>query len=306
MKTLILSVFLLITNIYNAYSIETKIIHNIQNEIITNIDIKNEFKYLSVLNSNLKELDKETIFNISNQSIIREKIKKIEVLKNFKDLRIEDEYLNQLLKNIYLRLKLKSIDEFSNYLKNYNLSLTSIKKKLIIDALWNQLIVIKYKNQITIDEEKIKEKIRSNTNDKEKEYELSEIIFEIKNKNEIQTKYNQILKNIDESGFENSASLYSFSDSAKIGGDIGWVKEKSISKKIKSNIKNLDVGEISKPIILSNGVLLLKIRNIRNSTIKIDFEVELTKAINFEKNRQLSQYSKIYFNKIKKNLEFNE
>ena len=306
MKTLILSVFLLITNIYDTYSIETKIIHNIQNEIITNIDIKNEFKYLSVLNSNLKELDKETIFNISNQSIIREKIKKIEVLKNFKDLRIEDEYLNQLLKNIYLRLKLKSIDEFSNYLKNYNLSLTSIKKKLIIDALWNQLIVIKYKNQITIDEEKIKEKIRSNTNDKEKEYELSEIIFEIKNKNEIQTKYNQILKNIDESGFENSASLYSFSDSAKIGGDIGWVKEKSISKKIKSNIKNLDVGEISKPIILSNGVLLLKIRNIRNSTIKIDFEVELTKAINFEKNRQLSQYSKIYFNKIKKNLEFNE
>ena len=306
MKTLIFSVFLLITNIYDTYSIETKIIHNIQNEIITNIDIKNEFKYLSVLNSNLKELDKETIFNISNQSIIREKIKKIEVLKNFKDLRIEDEYLNQLLKNIYLRLKLKSIDEFSNYLKNYNLSLTSIKKKLIIDALWNQLIVIKYKNQITIDEEKIKEKIRSNTNDKEKEYELSEIIFEIKNKNEIQTKYNQILKNIDESGFENSASLYSFSDSAKIGGDIGWVKEKSISKKIKSNIKNLDVGEISKPIILSNGVLLLKIRNIRNSTIKIDFEVELTKAINFEKNRQLSQYSKIYFNKIKKNLEFNE
>ena len=306
MKTLIFSVFLLITNIYDTYSIETKIIHNIQNEIITNIDIKNEFKYLSVLNSNLKELDKETIFNISNQSIIREKIKKIEVLKNFKDLRIEDEYLNQLLKNIYLRLKLKSIDEFSNYLKNYNLSLTSIKKKLIIDALWNQLIVIKYKNQITIDEEKIKEKIRSNTNDKEKEYELSEIIFEIKNKNEIQTKYNQILKNIDESGFENSASLYSFSNSAKIGGDIGWVKEKSISKKIKSNIKNLDVGEISKPIILSNGVLLLKIRNIRNSTIKIDFEVELTKAINFEKNRQLSQYSKIYFNKIKKNLEFNE
>ena len=93
-------------------SIETKIIHNIQNEIITNIDIKNEFKYLVALNNSLKELDKEKILSISNESIIREKIKKIEILKNFKELKLDKDYYELLLKNIYSRLKLKSISEF--------------------------------------------------------------------------------------------------------------------------------------------------------------------------------------------------
>jgi len=287
-----------------AQSIETKIIHNIQNEIITNIDIKNEFKYLVALNNSLSELDKEKILNISNESIIREKIKKIEISKNFKELKLNEDYSALLIKNIYSRLNLKSLSEFKMYLKDYGLVIDDINKKITIDGLWNELIIKKYGSKVTINKVKIRKKILENRKLKSKEYQLSEIIFEITSKEEIKKKYNEIVKSIKEIGFKNSAAIFSISDSAKIGGDIGWINENSLNKKIKKNINSLQIGEITRPIILPNGLLILKLINTKNIKTTIDIENELKKAINYERNRQLNQYSKIYFNKIKKNLDF--
>jgi len=289
-----------------AKSIETKIVHIIQNEIITNIDIKNQFKYLLALNNNLKELDKEKIFRISNESNIREKIKKIEILKNFKKIEISDDYLSLVLKNTYTILNLKSLDEFELYLKDYDLNMSDVKEKFIIDALWNRLIMKKYASQVTINEKKIEKKVITNNKKKSKEYRLSEIIFEIANKEEINKKYKEIVKSISEKGFKNSASIFSISDTSKIGGDLGWISESSLNNEIKEKINRLKIGEISKPIVLSNGILILKITNSKKSKIKIDFKTELKRAINYERNRQLNQYSKIYYNKVKKNLEFND
>ena len=302
-KILILLFFLTFNPVL---SIETKIIHTIQNEIITNIDIKNEFKYLVALNNSLKELDKDKILNISNESIIREKIKKIEISKNFKEIKINEEYLDMLLKKIYSRLNLKSIDELEIYLKNYDLEISDIKIKITIDALWNELIIQKYSSKISVNETKIRKEILKNNKVQSKEYQLSEIIFEITSKEEIQKKYDEVIKSINDIGFKNSAAIYSFSESAKIGGDIGWINENSLNNNIKKNISNLQIGELTKPIILSNGILILKLANIKNKETAIDLENELKKAINYERNRQLNQYSKIYYNKIKKNLNFDE
>jgi peptidyl-prolyl cis-trans isomerase SurA len=304
MKNYFFILFMCIT-LNNAESIETKIVHTIQNEIITNIDIKKQFRYLVALNNSLKELDKEKILNISNESAIREKIKKIEISKNFKEIKLNEDYSEHLLKNIYSRLNLKSINEFEMYLKNYDLKIIDIKTKITIDALWNQLIIKKYSSKIVIDEASIKKEILKNNKNQSKEYQLSEIIFEVENKEEIKEKYKEVVKSINEIGFENSAATYSFSESAKIGGDIGWINENSLNNSIRKNISILKVGEFTKPIILSNGILILKLMNTKNSETTIDIESELKKAINYERNRQLNQYSKIYYNKIKKNLDFN-
>ena len=303
-KKILIYLIILICN--QAQSIETKIIHNIQNEIITNIDIKNEFKYLLALNNALKELDEEKILNISNESAIREKIKKIEISKNFKEIKLNEDFSKLLLKNIYSRLNLKSINEFETYLKNYDLKIIDIKKKITIDALWNELIIKKYSSKVLINEAAIKKELLKNSKIQSKEYQLSEIIFEVENKEEIEKKYKEVVKSINEIGFKNSAATYSFSESAKIGGDIGWINENSLNNNIRKNISSLKVGEFTKPIILSNGILILKLINTKNSETTIDIENELKKAINYERNRQLNQYSKIYYNKIKKNLDFNE
>jgi len=304
MKNYLLIIFLCCA-FSDVKAIESKIIHNIGGEIITNVDIKREFKYLIALNNSLKELDRKKILNISNESIIREKIKKIELLKNFKEIKLSEDYYKLLLKNIYSRLNMKSIDEFEIYLKDYDLTINDIKTKITIEALWNELITQKYKNQISIDEAKIKKEILKNTKVQLKEYQLSEILFEVKNKEEIQKKYNEVVKSINEIGFENSAAIYSFSESAKIGGDIGWINESSLNNNIKRNINGLQTGGITKPIVLSNGILILKLVNSKNIETTIDIESEFKKAINYERNRQLNQYSKIFYNKVKKNLDIN-
>ena len=303
MKIFIL-IILTILAFNKVNSIESKIIHKIQNEIITNIDIKNQFKYLVALNNSLKELDKGKILSISNESIIREKVKKIEISKNFKEMSLSEEYLDFQIKKTYSRLNLNSTNEFQLYLKDYNLVLEDIIKKITIDTLWNELIIKKYANQIVIDEEKIQKELSKNTNIQSREYFLAEIVSDIKNKEEIDIKYKKIIKSINEIGFENSASIYSFSDTAKAGGDIGWINENSLNNEIKKKIKNLKIGEVSKPITLANGILILQIKDTKTTEIKIDMKAELKKAINYERNRQLSQFSKIYYNKVKKNLEF--
>lgn len=289
-----------------ASAIETKIIYKIQDEIITNIDIKNEFKYLLALNNKLKNLNEEKIFLISKESIIKEKIKKIEVSKNFQNLEINERYTDALLKNIYSSLNLKSLDEFSLYLKPYNLNLEDIRKKIVIDALWNELVIRKYDSKIEIDEQKLKKILMKNKKDKTKEYHLSEIVYEVKNKNDIDQKYQKIKKSISEIGFENSASIYSISKTSKIGGNIGWIPEKLLSVEILQNISKLNMNNISKPIIISGGILILKVKETKEIVTEIDYDKELKKLISYERNTKLNQYSKIYFNKIKKNIGFNE
>ena len=305
MKILIIVIFVSSLFLKNTKAIESKIVHNIENEIITNIDIKNEFKYLLALNDNLRELDKKIILDISNNSIIREKIKQIELLKNFKEIIIDNDYMDAYLKNIYLGLDLNSLEEFEYYLNKYDITLKNVKKKISIELLWNDLIIEKYSNQIKINKEQIKRQLQNKDTTKVKEYQLSEIVFNVETKNDIEKKYIEITKSINKIGFENTASIYSISDSAKIGGEIGWINENLINTKIKKNIDTLQIGEISQPIILPNGILILQIINIKNSEMKIDIEVEYNKAINFEKNRQLNQFSIIYFNKIKKKFGFN-
>ena len=303
---ILLSIIFFLLNFNYTQAIEIKIIHNIQNEIITNIDIKNEYKYLLALNNKLQELDKDRILNIANNSIVRETIKKVELKKFFKRLEINPDYLNLLLKNIYERQGLKSIKELEAYLKNYDVNYNVFKEKIIVDALWNELISKKYGAQVVINKDLINKKIANKANNQKKEYRISEIFFEIKKQDEIQKRYNEIIKNINEKGFENTASLYSFSESSKVGGDIGWINEASLNNQIKQKFIELKNGEISKPIIKSGGVLILKIADTRNIIIKTDYKLEFKKAINYEKTRQLDQYSNIYFNKVKKNLEFDE
>ena len=303
-KILTLIFIILFPNI--IFGIESKIIYRIENEIITNIDIKNEYKYLITLNSNLKNLNKDKVFDIATKSIIKEKIKKNEIINNFKNLDIDNEYIEGVIKSIYTKLQLESKEEFINHLKKNNLRFNDIKKKIKIEALWNRLILEKYSQKTNINLDKIKSKILENSETKSKTYLLSEIIFEVVDKDDINRKLEEIKLNIEEIGFENTASTYSISDSSKTGGSIGWINENTMSNKIKLKLSNIEIGELTKPIIVPGGILVLMIVDVKEDTKKIDLANELKKRVNTERNKQLNQYSKIYFNKIKKNLQISE
>ena len=272
----------------------------VDEKIITNIDIKKESDYLMILNPKLSSLEDKKINDIAKKSLINEIIKKNEIEKFF-DFSEENSIEDKLLNNLYDRLNTNK-SEFEDLLsqkKNY--SIKEIKEKLKIEVFWNDLIYFKYNQQIKIDKNKLLKKIEDTSYNNKKEFLLSEIIFEKDKEQNLSTLINNINSSILEIGFDNTANIYSISDSSKFGGKIGWVDETNLSKVVIDEIKDKKKDEFSKPIQIGNNYLILMVNDIRNKKILIDKENELEKLIEYERNKQLNQFSKIYFNKAKIN-----
>ena len=299
--------YVIIFFIFNtsSNSLENKILIKIENQIITSLDINNELKYLVALNPNLKNLKKNDIIQLSKRSILQEKIKKIEIEKNFKNPKIPQKFLEQILQNVYSRIGLTNLEDFKKYLIRNDVDFENVKNKLEIEALWNELILIKFSSRIKINKKKLRNRIENNTKFL-KLYLLSEIFFEVSNLKELDIKFQEISQAINNKGFDFAALKYSMSSTSNLGGKLDWINENSLNKKIRAEIKNLKINDFTKPINVPGGFLILQINDIKSTEVKIDVEKELKKLENYEKNNLLNQYSKIYFNKAKKDLEINE
>ncbi len=305
MYRLIFYYFLIIFLLFGkANGTENKILFKIDNKIITSIDISNEINYLASLNKNILDLKKEKIFEIAKNSLIKEKIKEIELLKVVKKIEINEIDFNSLILPLYKKNGINSIDELKQYFILNSLNIEAIKKKIAINAIWNQMIYQKFSKNLNINKEEIRKDLL--INDKQKEFLLSEIFFELKENEKINEKFNLIKNIIDEKGFSDAAMIYSVSDTSKTGGDLGWVKEKSINPKIMEKILSLNEGEFSNPITLPGGFLILKVSQIREASIEVDIENEIEKVVKIKMNEQLNQFSNIYLNRIKKDTVINE
>ena len=194
----------------------------INNEIITNIDIENEYKYLVALNKSLNNLDKQTVLELAKNSLQKEIIKKIELNKIYK-LNQKNDSVNLMIINIYKDLGLNSEEEFKNYLKDLGLNFKEIYKKIEIETVWNQMIYQRYKEKVVIDEQILKNKILQNKKKDRNLLLLYEIVFDFKNKDEINKKYEEILESIKIKGFEETVIKYSISNTKMKSGLVGWV-----------------------------------------------------------------------------------
>ena len=304
-KILIYSILIFFSYNNIVFGLENKILVKIENQIVTSLDLNNEYKYLISLNPNIKNLAQEEIIKFSKKSIIQEKIKKIEIEKNFKNIKLTQEFLEQILKNVYSRIGLSSLEDFKKYLIKNNIDYENVKNKLEIEAFWNELILIKFSSKIKINEKELRDRIKNN-NKFLKSYLLSEISFEVSNLKELDNKYQEITNAINNKGFNFAALKYSVSPTSNFGGKLDWINENSLNKSIRSAINSLEINDFTKPINVAGGFLILQINDIKNTKIEIDIEKEFKKLENYEKNNQLNQYSKIYFNKVKKDLEISE
>ena len=291
--------------IFPSFS-KINIFATVDDEIITNYDILKEGRYLIVLNPNLKNLSKKQISDLAKESLITEIIKKKEISKLI-DINKKNPFVEDYLSNLLIRLGYENKNNFKDdLLKNKTYSIKEIKSKIKIELFWNELIFTKYNNQVKINEKIILEKINKLKGNKKKEFFLSEIVFNKKNNQDIEELISQIKQSINEIGFENTANIFSISDSSKFGGKIGWVEEKSLSKKIYEKIKDLKANEYSNIIKLENNYILLKVDKIKITETKIDKKKEFQNLLQTERNKKLKKYSLIYFNKTKSNYIINE
>ena len=302
-KLYIIVIFTIILNIQNLTALENKILFKIDNEIITTIDIYEEIKFLKVFNPEINSLSDVELFEISKNRLIKDKIKKIEIMKFVRELKVDDKFLLKLVEKKYSRLNINSIKNFEKYLKKENLNVEIVKEKFIIELMWNDLIYQKFNKKVVIDKERIKNEISQNSQKKfQKEFLLSEIVFNVANKDEFNNKYQKILLDIEKVGFKKTALIHSNSDTATNGGLIGWVKEVNLNKRLKKVISELKPGQFSKPVRTSSGFIIIKIDEEKEYVSKFNLADKIDEIIRFKTNEQLNQFSNMYLNKLKKNL----
>ena len=306
-KKLIIFVYIFFSlSNYSLSQINFEIVMKINNEIITTFDVEQEMNYLLALNPQLKKLENKELKILAKRSIIKEKIREIEILK-YNELKIENFQFEKYISNLIRSLDFSNQDEFMNYLMNFNVSIDYLKKKILIENEWKSLIYAKYIDSIKINKLKLNEKLDSISKNKSLlEYNLSEIVFKKKNDISFIELTDEIAESIQNVGFENTANLYSISDSSKVGGKIGWIKRNNLSKEIINNLISLDKNSYSKPIKIGNNYLILKINDVRNVSVKINKNEELEKMIMIETSKQLDKFSNIFFNKIKLNSKISE
>lgn len=304
LKYLNVSLLILCLMFSKGITLENKIILKINDEIITSIDIFNEIENLKFFNKNLNQLDNEEIYKIAIQSITKHKIKKNEISKFFENVDVQNEdYLNEVMENSYKNLGFQDVKTFKNELRNKKISFENFKEKIEIDILWSQLIYSKYYNKIIIDEKKLKKQINSLLNETNNLLNLREIIFEVSDMEEIETKFNLITNDIQKLGFEGAALKHSISNTSVNGGNLGWINERSINKEILNELKIISIKSITKPFRVQSGFLILQKFDEREIQKEINEEEELKKLIDFEKNQQLNNYSNLYYNKVKKSFK---
>lgn len=292
------TIFYLILSYWSFSFAEVNIVAKINKNIITNYDLKKEISYLLILNNSLKLLKDNEIEEIAKKSLINQIIKKEELIK-FTNLSNEKVNIQLFLNRLLANLGIDSLESFNELLKKENsYSLSEIENKIMIEALWNNLIYEKYKNFIKIDNDKIIKRINILENEDIKEFLLSEIIFSKKKGETSEKLFNNIKTSINEIGFKNTATIFSNSESSKLGGLIGWISENNLSNEILIELNKLKKGQISNVIKIENNFIILKIDDIKISKRTINKKAEFDKIVEIEKNRQLAKYSRIYFEKI--------
>ena len=289
--------------IINVYSNEVKILYKVNDSIITNYDIFEEVNYLVSLNTNLEQLNKKQLSSNAEKSLIREIIKKDEISKFYQinyEEELKSEKIEIIIANFSEKMGFKSNQEFQDYLRIKNININDLKKKFVIESFWNQLIFDKYRNFVKIDRDKIEKNLEKLIKDNSEilSFNLSEIIFLEKNRKEIEKKSLEIITSIKNIGFKDTAVIHSISESSKLGGEIGWINQNQISKKIFLAIKDLEIGEFSKPIIASSGIIFLKVNDKKKISAQIDKEKEMKRLFSFERDRILNEYSIIYYKEI--------
>ena len=303
--TILVLIFFLLNN-FSYSKINLQIIMKINDQILTTFDLEKESNFLLALNPKLKEISKNDLIEIAKKSMIKETIRKSEILK-YKELNLENNQVNDVLNTMIQNLNYSNQSQFENYLNNFNISIDYIKKKIEIENEWKNLIYAKFFKSVKIDKNKLINKIEKL--DKKEfflEYNLSEIVFVNKQDASTEEQSKKILESIENNGFENTANLYSTSDSSKLGGKIGWIKENNLSLEINRELNNLKKSSYSEPIKIGNKYIILRINDIKETAIEIDKEKELNKMIIIETSKQLDKFSNVFYNKVKLNSVISE
>ena len=302
-------IFLLQSQILFA-DISNKIVVTVGNLPITLYDLKQEVKLLSILNpGKLENQSIEDLQSLGIESLTIKKIKEQEIKKNQLDNTEDEEFIEYEISRVLKSLNMDKPALERVFAEN-QLEIADLKNHILIEIKWNRLVYAIYKNKIKIDEESVNKKVeeysmKENSYD---EYFLSEIIVPVSDSQNPNDVYQKVKSRLLSEKFENVAREISISQTRDAGGEVGWVSEKTIAEIVIKKIEDLNVGEITNPILIPEGIMIIKLNNKREIKNKINKDQLKRKIILNERDKILTTYSKMYLNKLKSNtmIEIND
>ena len=273
----------------------------IGNKPITKSDIVNEIKIILILNNESYSEDKrDRLHQAAVKAIIKRTVKQIEIEKNTSFLKINRKDLEVELDSLASNINM-DLDTLKNICESNALDFSLIEDQIKTELFWNSLIFELYKNRLAVSANEIEEKLKLFQDSKQiNEYLISEILVKIKDENNLKVEVGDLIKKIENEGFENVAKNLSISESSINGGDLGWLKENVISEKMKSTIEKTSVGALSKAIILDQGILIFKIRDKRKIKNTQSLEEIKNELVNSEKLKILNMHSLSHYDKIRR------
>ena len=291
----LICIFLFVDN-ESLSKIEVKSVIKVDDIHITNIDFYNEIRFQVLMNENLKSLNKNELNDIAQKNLINEKIKIIE-LKKYYDLDQNYQQIEKLVLERFSFLGINNIDNLKNFFKKNNISYNFIRNKIIIEKLWQEFIVFKFKDKVDVNKKKIEDDIL-NKNYQDELYNLSEIFFQVKKTSDFSEITNNIYKDIKNLGFISAVKKNSMSETVKNDGKLGWIKKSQIPKNILNELDQIKLGEVTRPIRVEYGFIILKLEDKKKIAKDMNLENEIIRQIQMEENKQLNNLANMYFNKL--------
>ena len=297
-KILLLVLFLLINIEKTNAEISDGLFMTVGNKPITKSDIVDEIKIILILNNeSYSDEKRDMLHELAVKSTIKRTVKKIELERNnffrFSENDLEAE-LAKLAGNIFI-----DVDTLKNICESNELDFSKIEEQVKTELYWNSLVFEMYKGNLSINQTEIEDKLKIMQNKKKlNEYLISEIIINKVKPEELDSEIEKLKNKIEAESFENVARELSISESSIKGGDLGWINENIISEKIKNKLINTPIGTISSPIVLDNGILFFKLRDIREIEQDISLEEMKNQLINTEKTKILNMYSMSHYDKV--------
>ena len=285
--------------------IQDNLFATVGDKALTDSDVKDEIKTILILNSQAytKEKRKE-LQSIAVRRIIERAIKNIETEK-YDFLQFDQIDLDNQLNNI-ARQANASVDALKTIFEKNGLDFEQIKKNIITELLWNKLMISIYKDNLTVNEDEINQQLANfNKNTESNEYLISEIVLKSVESSKLNDELNKVKNMIDDIGFEKTAMTLSVSANSKNGGNIGWIEENAISERFKSRILSTPVANVSKPIILPEGIIIFTVRDKRKSTKVVDLNTIRQSLIVTERNKMLNMYSLSHYESLTRKITVN-
>ena len=288
----------------NSFALtKNKIIASVEDQIISSYELKNEIKTILFLSN--QDINQKNIDIAKKQAmtkLINYKLKKNQIIK-FNIQSDNSAQVNNYLKNLSSKYK-TDINGIKKIFKNKNLDFEIYLDEIETEFNWQKLIFSKFKEKIILNDEEISKELKDfiKTQSNLMEYKLAEIEIPLKNNSEDKSTILEINNQINEIGFEKTAIKYSISTSSLDGGNIGWINSRSLSKKILDMLNEMNINDISQPIIQTNTTTILKLLDKKTIDIKnTDIDKLKKRLVKAKRNELLNLYSNNYLSKLRNN-----